>query len=282
MKKIAFLLLSAILLFNSCEEDRLDTFSSENNIYFSLQKWNVDDRGNALKYEMSFPYGGKIYTQEWTGIRNSQDSILKSYMFEDPEQKFDTIFVPISVMGTLADHDRTVSYSIDYTTSSPDAKDVFKVLDAFIPANQNIGAIPVEVNRKNLGLDAIRHIDLSLNPNENFQTNYKTYPRSRNEVENYADMLRFRLVVSDGVQEPASWFILANWFGPFSRKKLILMCDMGANMEDFYMLPNPPIIVVMSYGSALARYLKVQKSLGNTIYEEDGVTEMTAGPIYNN
>lgn len=71
-------------------------------------------------------------------------------------------------------------------------------------------------------------------------------------------------------------------FGEFSAKKFALICDeMDIPREEFNKKSEEAgyILSRMGYiGSYMKKYLADEKAVGRTVYEEDGITEMTMGP----
>lgn len=137
-KNIALLLLPALLLLASCDETdymRFDTSSS--GVYFT------DD---SLSYSF--------------GVTPIEE---RTHLFE----------IPVRVMGSVADYDRTIAYEIIPDLTKAESGVHFNIVSAFIPAGEVEGYINVELLRDNL---EGTHIDgytryrlvLQLAENENF------------------------------------------------------------------------------------------------------------------
>jgi len=273
IKKSLLFLFGAVILLTACKEDEIDLFSGENNVYFSLKRWNSN--GLGLTYDLEYPINGKIYTQKWDYRKEAMDSINKSYALDVSGALFDTAYIPVSLMGFVTDYDRDIAYKLGPATEAVEGKD-FKILEAKIPANKPLGAIVVEIDRTSIK-DASYRIDLTLIPNSEFQTNYKTINRNPTDTTKL-DLRDFRLRISDLLESPAMWGTLSGWFDKFSRKKLYLVAELtGGDLKEFY-AERPNLSTIISWSQILKRHLQQQKAAGTPVYEEDGVTEMKVGP----
>ena len=71
-------------------------------------------------------------------------------------------------------------------------------------------------------------------------------------------------------------------FGEFSAKKFALICDEMDIPRDEFNKKSEEVVYflnIMGYiGSYRKKYLAVEKAAVLTVYEEDGITEMTMGP----
>jgi hypothetical protein len=275
-KKYLFSFLGAAFFFSSCHEDKLDLYAGgefsnqTSHIYFSLQRWAA----SGINYTLNYPIGEQIYTQKWQRIVAPQDSITKSYALDPSGTARDTVYIPVSLMGSPVNRDRTFEYATGEETTAEEGRD-FRVIAASIPANEVVGAILVEIEREAIK-DATFVIDFMLLTNEEFQTNYTTIKRSSSDT-TQVDLREFRLRVSDFLEVPKRWSTLRGYFGDFSRKKFYLLRDVAhANLNELY-VDSPSLILMNSWGGILKRYLAEQKEAGNTIYEDDGVTEMKSG-----
>ncbi|MDU1892892.1 MAG: DUF4843 domain-containing protein [Dysgonomonas sp.] len=269
MKKNILFLFGLIVLLSSCKEDKLDTFSGESDIYFTLQRWKG---GMGIDYKLEFPFGDIVYTQEWEMIRQTQDSITKSYALDYSGDLYDTIYIPVSLMGDVTDYDRTFSYKFKESTQAVEGTD-FRIVTAMIPAHKSIGAIAVEVDRESLK-DTTYIIDFRLVPNNNFQTNYTTINRSSTN-NTKVDLREFRLRISDLLEKPQRWN--NSYLGPFSRKKVRLLIEVANADIDYLYSAKPDTGILTSWGKLLKLYLLDQmNNHNNIIYDEDG-SIMTSG-----
>ncbi|MBB4035655.1 hypothetical protein GGR21_001550 [Dysgonomonas hofstadii] len=271
--KPAVLLITAIAIFSSCKEDKLDLFEGETNIYFSLQNRRESDN----HFNFSYTFNDVYYSKQWY-ITVPMDSISLSYGYlEKGLLPIDTTYVPVSIMGNLADYDRTISYKLASTSTAVENSD-FKILEAKIPANKEVGAIVIELYREKY-TEETKTIDLTLVPGNDFYTNYKEVLRSATDTLK-ASTIDFRVTVSDFLTLPLLWNNWAYYLGTFSAKKVFLLKELvNLDIEIFYVASTaegPTIAQVTAWGGLLKKYLAEQKAAGNTIYEENG-EEMSAG-----
>lgn len=277
------LLLSACLLtLGSCKEDGLDLYDSDSSVFFTLQRWDLSGGiGSDSNVKFPFEYDGKTYDFEWgTYNRTVFDELRKSFYFDPADVTKDTVFIPLSIMGFPMDADRDVKFAVKSGNAQEGIH--YNILDSYIPAGKTRGAIVVEVLRAGLSDNVTRHIDFSIEPNENFATRYKTIDRSSTSAIQ-ASVLDFRLVISNDVLAPLYWpldFIWENYLGKYSKKKFLLILELtGGNPYDFSpdnILDLLPVSKLMGYGSILKSYLNEQSAAGTPVLEEDG-TPMQAG-----
>ena len=98
--------------------------------------------------------------------------------------------------------------------------------------------------------------------------------RWRNSSTEYVDVTRHTVVISDKYVQLPGYRV--GYFGPFSEKKMKLILELGnMRLNDFN--AELPIPLAKSLGQKLDRYLAQMAARGETVYEEDGKTPMTAG-----
>lgn len=269
-KGLMIFLFAGILFGVSCQEDKLDAFNGETNIYFSLQRWWPSSKG-IYTYNLNFPIGDNIYTETWNSTSSAQDSIVRSYARNPSPERFDTAYIPVSIMGDLKEYDRTFNCVVTNTTVE-EGRD-FKVIASMIPANQIMGAIAIQLERAAF-TDTTHVIDFRLLPGNELYTNYTEIDKHSASDTTKVDLLKFRLVVTDILVKPPRWY--NGYLGPFSRKKMYLLIEL-TNLNVDYFYGSPQLAEQFSWGFLLKKYLREQANLGNIIYEEDGVTPMAAG-----
>lgn len=276
MKKYRLLkyitLAGLLLIAGSCKEDDLIEYEEASNIYFMLQRW---ESGIGANYKFKYPLpDGTVYQEEWTNVVEVTDSIIRSYARDVSGAAYDTVYVPISLLGAVTDYDREFKYEVGTTSTAVEGKD-FVILDSKVPANYNSGAIVVKVDRLSMK-DRVSFVDFNLLPNNEFQTQYNTITRSISDT-TQVSLLKFRLVISDLLEMPESWDIYQIWFGSFSRKKLYLIAELtGESLDELY-IKDPNFGVLVYWAQMLKRHLLQQEAMGNPVMEEDGVTPMEVG-----
>lgn len=266
-------LFGASLLFGSCSEDELIDYTEESNIYFMLQRWEAP---NGITYNFKYPKeDGTIYQESWNYVKQTTDSIIASYALDITGAKYDTVYVPVSLLGFVSDYDRTFSYEIVPTTTAKEGDD-FKILESKIPAKRNQGAIVIQIDRMAIK-DRSEVIDFNLLSNNEFLTRYNKIEKSQSDS-TQVSLLSFRVVVSDLLEAPKLWSVFQNWYGPFSRKKLYLIAELTGEPLDMFYSTTPVLATIISWAQMLKRHLLQQEKLGTPVMEEDGVTPMKVGP----
>lgn len=219
----------------------------------------------------------EIYSGE-DAIYFNEVSDTSHFSFTYIDSKYDRYVqeVHLKVIGQVVDYDRKV----DIRFTSKNAKegvDFEPFEDTYVvKAGEVAVVVPVTMIRTTALLTEERVIDMELFANDNFTTHYEI---GSNDSITWIESprLKFTLIFSEFMdQAPSQWNPYL--FGDFTAKKFKLICDvMGIEREKFLDYEY------MAYRSSyIARYMKQylseEKSAGRTIYEEDGVTEMTMGP----
>mgnify|MGYP003312239992 CR=1 FL=1 len=116
-----------------------------------------------------------------------------------------------------------------------------------------------------------RSLVVELVENEDFTLPIR---RWRNSSSEYVDVTRHTIVISDKYVQLPGYRV--GHFGPFSEKKMKLILELGEmSLNDFNV--ELPVPLTKSLGQKLDRYLAQMSAKGETVYEEDGTTPMTAG-----
>lgn len=244
MKKLLYQLSTIFLVGSliSCEKS-LMTYEGESNIYFA-EAGVMDSRVAIDSSAVSF------------SLVTNTDSIKK---------------VVVSVLGAPVNYDRAYKLEID-PSSTAVLGTHFEMPENFvIKKNALKDTIPVRLIRTPDMLTTEFSIIFNLLPNENFKTNMKQRLSSSRKV---IKCTTKKLMVSDVLLQPRNWS--TGPFGPFTRKKLFLICEITGTTPLYMntvMTPGESI----AFGRIVQRYLNEQKDKGNIIYEADGVTVMKMG-----
>ncbi|MDL2319507.1 DUF4843 domain-containing protein [Alistipes sp. OttesenSCG-928-B03] len=266
-----------LLTFGSCKNDDLLVYDDDNDVFFTLQRWDMPRKQTeAARTEFSMEYDGKNIERSWAWTYACYDSLYVTTFYHVPQIDRDTVYLPLSYMGTPKPYKRDVAYEIVETSTA--GKDVdFKILDAFIPANATKGAIVVEVLRNGLGSEGVKHLDLHLLANDEFTTQYNTTKRDRT-TEELVSMIDFRLTMSNDVLPPYDWgegsVIEMYVMGKYSKKKFLLLLEKsGADPALFYHKETTRRLTPErweAYASRLDFYLQAENAAGRTVLDEDG------------
>ena len=143
-----------------------------------------------------------------------------------------------------------------------------------IKAGEISDYVELHLKRTPAMLDTTLSIGLEIHANENFETMMES--RVTNSLTGATlSFNRHTVYVNDVLKKPGRW--LDTYFGTFSRKKLALICELF-NLTPEVLDKSIGIPEMTYFGKFTQRYLNDKKAIGETIYEEDGVTEMMMGP----
>lgn len=217
-------------------------------------------------------YNGEdvIYMNETT------DTTRFSFTYVDSKYDRQTQEINIKAVGKVYDYNRVVN--IKFTPKNAvEGVDFEPLAEQYVvKAGETTLVIPIVMIRTDALQTEEKIIDMELLDNEYFKTYYDFGSNDRTTWVQ-TDRLRQTLIFSEFMtQRPQQWnpYVL----GTFTPKKFKLICDvMGIEREKF--LDASYMSYRTSYiGKYMKKYLADEKAAGRTIYEEDGVTEMTMGP----
>ncbi|OQP51916.1 DUF4843 domain-containing protein [Niastella populi] len=246
MKKLIshlFIAAGALLLF-SCEK-KLATYSGENNIYFS----------------------------------NTSDSAKITFAYDKEDKKDSTVLVRVYTTGPLADVDRPFELTIIDSITNAQAGVHYTLLnnELVVKAGQPFVNLAFKLNRLPEMITTTYYINMVLEPNDNFTTNY-TWEWVNLKNSTVKQLMRYTIRFDDVLAQPKTW--LSSSFGTFSRKKLIAL-------SEFFEIELPvwnitgaggiSAVMMITYGKVFQRYLNDEAANGNIILDEDG-TPMKMGP----
>lgn len=184
--------------------------------------------------------------------------------------------IKIKTIGDVCDYDRIVDLSFVFTCVEPGI-DIEPLAESYaVKAGENSLVVPIVMKRTETLQKEEKRITMELHENEFFKT-YYSYGAGDRISWVKTDRLKFTLIFSEFMTTPPSCWD-KYMLGDFSPKKFRLICDvMKIEREKFldywYMVYRSSYI-----GSSMKKYLAAEKANNRTVYEEDGVTEMTMGP----
>lgn len=272
MKNIFLLpvILPALIL-AGCKTDEIQLYEGKANVYFLYKMWPTSGFGLTATLE----FEGKQLSMHAQYIA-AQDSITHSFAFVDPAVQLDTTFIPVKLIGNLADHDRKIAYKINPGTDAGVEGTDFRVLDAFMPAGKTDGGIVVEMSRANLKAAGHMTVDFELLANEHFGLEFESIKRSATK-DTDVPTTSFRLWYNDELPMPSNWsFSYQDYMGTWSPKKAYLLIEQF-NISWGALYSPPHTAYIVSWGGQLKRYLEKMAAAGTPVMESDGVTPMTAG-----
>lgn len=223
-------------------------------------------------------YGCESEYEDYSGtdaiyMNETTDTTRFSFTYVDVDRQVQEI--KIKTIGQVYDYDRTVNLKI-IPVNAVEGVDFEPLAEQYVvKAGENSLVVPIVMIRTGALQKEEKVIDMELLENEYFKT-YYDYGSGDRVTWVKTNRLKQTLIFSEFMnQRPATWdpYVL----GTFSQKKFNLICnEMGIAREKF--LDSKFMSYRTNYiASYMKKYLAEQKAAGNTIYEEDGVTEMTMG-----
>lgn len=223
-------------------------------------------------------YGCESEYEDYSGtdaiyMNETTDTTRFSFTYVDVDRQVQEI--KIKTIGQVYDYDRTVNLKITPVNAVEGVDFELLAEQYVVKAGENSLVVPIVMIRTGALQKEEKVIDMELLENEYFKT-YYDYGSGDRVTWVKTNRLKQTLIFSEFMnQRPATWdpYVL----GTFSQKKFNLICnEMGIAREKF--LDSKFMSYRTNYiASYMKKYLAEQKAAGNTIYEEDGVTEMTMG-----
>jgi hypothetical protein len=244
-----FIAATALLLF-ACKKSTIPTYSGMEAIYFS----NSSDTS-------------RIY-----------DSSKITFAYDVLSKKDSTIRVRVYTTGQVKDYDREFKLTLidSITTAVKDVnyslvtnKLVIKAGTAFTYISFKLYRTPEMVSKTYL-------INLLLEPNENFTTDYY-WDWYNLTLKRGKSLLLYTITFDDIFSQPRNWFV--DNFGKFTRTKLnMLNAFFEIDMPQWNIQSGGTISATTwsVFAKVFQRYLNDEKAAGRTVYDEDG-SEMTMG-----
>ncbi len=258
MKNLKYIIGTLLLVIStfSCATDELDNFSGADGVYF---QWAKD--GVLFSSTQVTPY----YI----------DSTNVSFAYELPSVTDSVFKIPVKLQGYLSNEDRP--FNVNVLNSSTAVRGFhYDLPDTFVmPANKNIGYIPVTLHRTDDLSSSNVVLELELTQSAYFHANSistKIAYGTNREVR----MNQFTLQFNDILTEPAAWSSLSGWLGTFSAKKLYLFAEVN-NIPVPNYTTRPALTTFLGQIAVFKAYLTQQKNNGTPVKEDDG-SNMTLGP----
>lgn len=186
------------------------------------------------------------------GISAGRDSVIYSFAVKEETVAFDTIKIPVRIMGNVAAHDRKINYAvIPDSTDAPAAN--YELLPAIVPANSFESVLWVKVKKTDELKTTERRIWISLQTSEDFQPGVK-------ELQTY--LIRLNNYLS----KPASWDEIR--FGEYSQAKYGLIIRTTGYSDFTNLRPEVRIFIAGTGRNALYNY---QLENGEEMTDENGL-----------
>lgn len=234
----------------SCKQDGLLLYNAEetgNNVYFS-EKITKTDTAKLMK---PITFG------------------LSNILLRDT-----TIKILLSVTGTITDQNREAKVVAMANSTMVEGKHYEFVGAPIIPAGSLSGYVTLKFMRTEDLKDKAVSLNLSLEPNENFEINMP-FKTNSNVTQ---DLLSYSLTVDDIFPIPYLWTspskktLMVDYFGEFSNTKLDLIVSvLNVNRDLFYdqELGGLKVSQMVNWSSYMKYWLAKEKSEGRTHLDEN-------------
>ena len=154
-----------------------------------------------------------------------------------------------------------------------------------ITAGERDGFVEFTGFRQAKMLDSTYYVTLQLMENEYFSLPMDVWRPLENKdyTKEIQNVVRHVVGLSDEVFMPKAWTV--NYFGPYSKKKVKLLCEMfGLKMADFDNVIEMDMERQRTYAQGLDKYLKEMEAKGQTVYEDEkdkdgNPVKMAVGPL---
>ncbi|WP_298711773.1 DUF4843 domain-containing protein [Chitinophaga sp.] len=246
MKKILSILTGALLL-GSCQKSEVPFYDGPSSVYFD------------------------VYREVNPGTEYLADTSIVSFGFA-PKLNDSTITLRIRTQGDTTNAPRRIDFRVVDTAANAARAEQYQLpASVEIPAGKNFALLNVIVRKTPDMQEKNFTLTLELMPNDKFQTPVKdAYVSARGRNVNIKSHV---LVLNDIISRPRYW--MDPLFGPFSRKKLLLICevlDLPVGLFDTQVSYGN----MRFYGRFVRNYLEAEAKAGRTVLEEDG-SEMKMG-----
>ncbi|WP_159451859.1 DUF4843 domain-containing protein [Sphingobacterium psychroaquaticum] len=252
MKRFAqtICILFALMSTFSCEKDKLIDYSGEPSIYFFETNRPLKFQGEILKDSTIIEFAAT----------NLTDSIQP---------------IVIATLSKPENVDRSYILKVDPKSTAIEGTHYeFVTKDFVISKNEIQDTVFIKWSKKPEMANTEFKLYLYIESNENFNTDMKDRVINPNTGEKISH-IKYQIIAHDMIPKPVYW--LDSFYGPFTRKKFLLMCEVF-DMEPLYFINLMDISEMTALAKMMHRYLNEQKAAGNIIYEDNG-TPMTMGSV---
>ncbi|MVZ65664.1 DUF4843 domain-containing protein [Sphingobacterium sp. DK4209] len=257
MKYLPIYILFTLIFLSACKEEGLMTYS-------------VEDSGSSL-----------YFTEKIN--RSSKDTLMKVISLgRTPEDIKDSIiFIPVSIIGPVANQDRPIHIDIPDSATMKEGLHFDFINRPMIRANHVVDTIYLKLHRTPDLLKNRVYLKLDLKSNEYFDTRITTKINSKVEQ----DIISYSLSYDDMFPIPHLWTTwpskptFIGFFGEYSRRKVELLIEVLKIDPEMLYNPEriPKISQIVNWSSYMKYWLNKQKAEGNTQFDENN-KEITMGP----
>lgn len=235
-------IIASFFLFTSCKKENLTAYQLQDMIYF----YKV--HSSAIK-----------------------DSVTYSFAIKSTTLQFDTVFVPVKIMGTAKDANRVIKIgAVDSLTTAKAGID-YEFLNAVMPAGKYEYNIPIKVLRSERMKTQTLNLTIEIQKSDDFIPGIPKDPSV--SFYEYGAALTYKIMINDFLSKPSNWDSrLSFYFGPFSQVRYAFVIQ--ATGRSTFPSEGPDALPFSAYSyykqvciNALADYEKENGPL----YDENGV-----------
>jgi hypothetical protein len=225
----------------SCEKP-LNTYEGKDSVYFNESRRFPAFSGEVLKDSSVISFS----------LVKAQDSLVNMI---------------ITTTGAKSTEDRPYKLVVNAASTAKEGVH-YEILDKSFTIRKNklMDTVRIKFLRKTDMQTANMLLSFDLLANESFDTEMKDKVINTTTGKK-TSFVNYRWFVNDIIKKPGRW--LDSYFGPFTRKKLLLMTTI-LNIEPAYLDISVSPGESLAYGKYMFRYLNEQKLAGNIILEDDG------------
>jgi hypothetical protein len=170
----------------------------------------------------------------------AMDSITYSFATKPSTVMYDTVKVPLRIMGVAKNKDREVKVKAVVDNSTATAGTHYEFLPSVIKAGQYTGFIPVLVKRSaNLKTTEVR-LQLEVIESNDFKPGV---PNTAPVAPLAGGSLRYLVKINDYLSQPTNWSQLSTYFGTYSQVKYALIINVTGRSEFLFTGTSNPVSI---------------------------------------
>lgn len=257
-----FILSASVLLLSSCKHEMMD-YQGQAGVYFNVQVVPQSLFGDP---------------ESWAHIDTTR--------FSFSNMVGDTMYMSLKVriMGSIENVDRYFDVRVvgDTATTAEPLTDYTLAATRFpIPAGERDGYVKVDFFNTDKLTDTVMFLTIELLENETFALPMRSWVKLDNDQtadKVSINVIRHVIGFTNSIQKPVAFNELI--WGIYSQKKMQIILEVcGLTMDDFSSSQKMPTATAKILCQRFNKYLQAMKAKGETVYEADGVTEMTVGRL---
>lgn len=241
MKKLLSLLITTALI-AGCKKNEVPLYDGPSSVFFD------------------------VFREYVPGINYLNDSTIISFAFT-PQTSDSLVYLRIRTQGDTAGSPRQISYRVVDTAAfaaKPEQYELPAKLE--VPAGKHFVMLPI-ILKKTPEMQQ-QNYTLTLELQENGQFHVPVSTSFVPETGRHVSVKYHTVVITDILTRPRYWF--DPYLGTFSRKKLLLLCELLDLPVNILELSTTSIGTTRFYGRYMRNYLEAEAAADRTVLDEDG------------